>query len=149
MGIKSEKVVRESTTSRASKHKGYSNIKNIEHNTNLMQTLIDDNNSSDTQQNNDHRLHNLNLGTFHANKDHPRNANTRNMNNNTVLVIFHQNIRGLYNKVDELLDLWTKDFPHILCLTEPHLYEHEINSTYVNGYTLGGNIVGKDVNMVE
>ena len=59
------------------------------------------------------------------------------MNNNTDLVIFHQNIRGLYNKVDELLDLWTKYFPHILCLTEHHLYDHEINSIYVNGYTLG------------
>jgi exonuclease III len=137
MGIKSEKFVHESTTSRASKHKGYSNIKNIEHNTNLMQTLIDDNNSSDTQQNNDPRLHNLNLGAFHANKDRPRNANTRNMNNNTDLVIFHQNIKGLYYNVDELLDLWKKDFPHILCLTENHLYDHEINSTYVNGYTLG------------
>jgi exonuclease III len=137
MGIKSEKVVYESTTSRALKHKEYSNIKNIEHNNNLMQTSIDDNNSSDTQQNNDHRLHNLNLGTFHANKDRPRNANTRNMNNNTDLVIFHQNIRVLYNKVDELLDLWTKYFPHILCLTEHHLYDNEINSTYVNGYTLG------------
>ena len=113
MGIKTMKV-HGSTTSRASKHKGYSNIKNIEYNNNFRQTSIDDNNSSDTQQNNDPRLHNLMVGTIHANKDHPRNASTRNMNSNTDLVIFHQNIRGLYNKLDELLDLWTNDFPHIL-----------------------------------
>jgi hypothetical protein len=149
MGIKSEKVVHESTISRTSKHKGYSNIKNIKQNTNFMLTSIDDNNSSDTQQNNDLRLHNLNIGTFHANKDHPRNTNTRNMKNNTDLVIFHQNVRGLYNKIDELLDLGTQDFSHILCLTEHHLYDHEINSTHVNGYTLGPKYCRKNVNMVK
>jgi len=36
-----------STTSRVSKHKGYSNIKNIEHN-NFRQTSIDDNNNKMT-----------------------------------------------------------------------------------------------------
>jgi hypothetical protein len=82
-----------------------------------MQMSIDANNNSDSRQNNDPRLHNLNLGTLHSNKDHPPNANTHNMNNNTDLVIFHQNIRGFYNKLDELLDPWTKEFPHILCLT--------------------------------
>ena len=101
MGIKSEKVVEESTSSRASKHKGYSNMKNIEHNTNFMQMSIDANNSSDTQQHNDPRLLNLNLGTFHSNKDHPRNANTHNMNNNTDLVIFQANLLILnFNKTN-------------------------------------------------
>jgi hypothetical protein len=31
-----------------------------------------------------------------------------------IELIFHQNIRGLDNKVDELLNVWTAEFPHII-----------------------------------
>jgi len=36
-----------------------------------------------------------------------------------------------------LLNLWTTEFPHILCLTEHHLRDHEINSTCIKYYNLG------------
>ena len=35
-----------------------------------------------------------------------------------------------------MLNHWTIEFPHILCLTEHHLCDHQINSTYVKCYTL-------------
>jgi len=137
MGIKSDKAVYESSPFRAPKHQGYNNVRNIEHNNNFTVTSIDDNNSSDTQMNKDSRIEKCNIDTFSTNLDHSRNANPHNKNNNADLIIFHQNIRGLYNKVDELLNLWTIEFPHILYLTEHHLRDHEINSTHVKCYTLG------------
>jgi len=83
--------------------------------------------------------------TFSINQDHPRNANPPKRNNNADLIIFHQNIRGLYNKIDEPLYFWTIEFPPILCFTEHHLRDHEINNTC----TLELNIVERAVNMVE
>jgi exonuclease III len=56
---------------------------------------------------------------------------------NVALMIFHQNIRGLHNKIDELLNFWTTEFPHILCFKEHHLSDHEINCTCINYYNLG------------
>jgi hypothetical protein len=82
--------------------------------------------------NNDSRIEKCNIDTFSTNQDHSGNANPHNKNNDADSIIFHQNIRGLYNKVDELLNLWTVEFPHILGLTEHYLHDHEINSTYVN-----------------
>jgi exonuclease III len=137
MGIKSDKAVHESSTFMAPKHQGCNNIRKIGHNNNFNLTSIDDNNSSDTQENNDSRIEKCNIDTFRTNQDHSRNAKPHNRNNNADLIIFHENIRGLYNKVDELLNLWTIEFPHILCLTEQHLCDHEINSMYVKYYTLG------------
>ena len=52
-------------------------------------------------------------------------ASPHNENNNTNWTIFHQNIRGLYNKTDELVNSWTTVSPHILCLTEHHLHNHQ------------------------
>jgi hypothetical protein len=137
MGIKYDKTVHESSTFRAPKHQRCNKVRNIRHNNNFTVTSIDDNNSSDTQMNNDSRIEKCNIDTFSTNHDHSRNANPQNKNNNADLIIFHQNIRGLYNKVDELLNLWTIEFPRILCRTEHHLRDHEINSTYVKCYTLG------------
>jgi len=41
--------------------------------------------------------------------------------NEAKLKIFAQNIRGLGNKIDELVINWVRDPPHILCLSEHHL----------------------------
>ena len=100
-------------------------------------TSIDGNNTSETQKNNDSRIEKCNIDTFSTNQDHSRNAIPHNKNNNVDLIIFYQNTRGLQNKVDELLNLWTIEFPHILCLTEHHLRDHEINSTCIKYYNLG------------
>ena len=60
--------------------------------------------------------------------------------NNSVtspLLIYHQNIRGLCNKLDELFLSFSDNLPHILCFTEHHLFIDEINSLYINPYNLG------------
>lgn len=41
--------------------------------------------------------------------------------NATELRIFHQNIRGLRNKTDELSSSLHPYWPHVVCLTEHHL----------------------------
>ena len=63
----------------------------------------------------------------------PKINNTRTVN----LRIFHQNIRGLRNKIKELTIHLSSHVPHILCFTEHHLKESEINNTCINYYNLG------------
>jgi len=53
------------------------------------------------------------------------------------LQLYHQNIRGLHNKIDELTTQWTNHCPHLLCLTEHHLKEFKINNVHIENYTLG------------
>jgi len=55
----------------------------------------------------------------------------------TPLLIYHQNIRGLHNKIDELFLSFYDNLPHILCFTEHHLFNDDINSLYINPYNLG------------
>ena len=71
------------------------------------------------------------------NQDHPRKANSSSNNNNIALTIFHQNIRGLPNKIDVLLYFWTTEFPRIYCFTEHNLSDHEINSICIKNCKLG------------
>ena len=51
--------------------------------------------------------------------------------------IFHQNIRGLKSKVDELTIALLSDHPHIMCLTEHHLKNYEINNLPIDHFKLG------------
>jgi len=53
------------------------------------------------------------------------------------LQIYHQNIRGLHNKIDELTTQWTVHPPHLLCFMEHHLKESEITNIHIKNYTLG------------
>ena len=46
------------------------------------------------------------------------------------LQIYHQNSRGLHNKIDELTTQWTVH-PHLLCFTEHHLKESEITNLHI------------------
>jgi hypothetical protein len=53
------------------------------------------------------------------------------------LKIFHQNIRGLRNKIEELITHLSNCVPHVLlCFTEHDLKEFEINNTHINYYNL-------------
>jgi len=70
-------------------------------------------------------------------RDHSNNTRTLNSKNSTPLLIYHQNIRGQQNKIDELSMLWSTNLPHVLCFTEHHFCDHEINSIYINSYNLG------------
>ena len=59
------------------------------------------------------------------------------MNSKNLFKIFHQNIRGLKSKVDELSNSLWPDYPHILCLTEHHLKNFEIDNLPIDRYKLG------------
>ena len=56
---------------------------------------------------------------------------------NQTIKIFHQNIRSLRNKTNELLCCIQDDPPHILCLTEHHLQYGELASSHIENYSLG------------
>jgi hypothetical protein len=50
---------------------------------------------------------------------------------------FSQNIRGLGNKIDELIINWENDVPHILCLSEHHFSTKIIQTIIIDNYNLG------------
>ena len=79
----------------------------------------------------------LNNHSGNKERDCPNNTGSLNSNKTSPLLIYHQNIRGLQNKIDELFMLWSSNFPHILCFTEHHIYNDELNCIYINSYNLG------------
>jgi hypothetical protein len=56
---------------------------------------------------------------------------------NNVIKIFHQNIRGLRTKCNELLCHLQEHSPNLLCLTEHHLGNDEITLLNLDNYVLG------------
>jgi hypothetical protein len=60
-------------------------------------------------------------------------------NPNHFLKILHQNIRGLRNKSKELYCHTYHDLPHILCLTEHHLNQLELDLIRIDNYLLVAN----------
>ena len=50
---------------------------------------------------------------------------------------FHENIRGLLNKLGELLRFLSPDFPQVLCLNEHHLKHSEIDFICLDQYKPG------------
>ena len=51
--------------------------------------------------------------------------------------MFHQNVRGLLNKSEELVSFLSPYFPQVLCLTEHHLKHSEIDFIYMDHYNRG------------
>jgi exonuclease III len=66
----------------------------------------------------------------------PEKTYTKHLNN-TPLKVIHQIISGLRNKSSELLISILPDIPQIICITEHHLNEQEIESLSIQNYTLG------------
>jgi hypothetical protein len=62
---------------------------------------------------------------------------------NKYLKIFHQNIRGLGNKANELYCHLHHDLPHIQCLSEHHLSAYELQLICLTNYSLGANYCRK------
>ena len=103
MGIKSNKAVHDSPTFMVLKHQGYNKHSYLEYINNTALTSTYDNYDSNTQVNNNSRIVKQNTDTFSMKLDHPKNTDSSSKNNSIVLMICHQNIRGLHNKIDELL----------------------------------------------
>ena len=49
------------------------------------------------------------------------NDTLSNSNETKSFTVFHQKVRGLLNKLEELISFMYPDFPQVLCLTEHHL----------------------------
>jgi hypothetical protein len=147
MGIRSDKAVYEACILGVNKHQVTKNARKTEHNNSFTLTSIDGNNNSDTQMNKDLSSKKCNMVTYSTKQIRSRTANPLNKNINTDLITFYQNIRGLHSKVDEMFNFWSLELPHILCLIEHHLHDHEINSTHINCYTLGAKYCRKSRNL--
>jgi hypothetical protein len=77
----------------------------------------------------------LNLKTNHVKSVNKMAGMTVNASN--LLNVYHQNIRGLAGKTQQLLCSLLFNPPHIICLTEHHLKEYEINNILIDNYDLG------------
>jgi hypothetical protein len=60
-----------------------------------------------------------------------------NFSGHNSLTIFHQNIRGLQSKTNELISSLHPELPHVLCLTELHLNYDNLHCTYIEHYNYG------------
>lgn len=65
--------------------------------------------------------------------------------NTDELRIFHQNIRGLRNKTNELSSALYPDWPHVICLTEHHLNSLESENTNIDHYNMGAIYCRKNI----
>ena len=56
---------------------------------------------------------------------------------NQFFKLFHQNIGGLRGKTSELLCYLHQDLPHLMCFSEHHLSQFEVDSINTENYSLG------------
>jgi hypothetical protein len=59
------------------------------------------------------------------------------------LIIFHQNIRSLNNKIDEIWNNIESNPPHVLCFTEHHLKSYQLDNIFFQKYQLGAKFCRK------
>jgi len=55
------------------------------------------------------------------------------------LLIFHQNIRGLKGKTEEIMNNIATNPLHVLCFTEHHLESHQLDCVPLQSYRLVAN----------
>ena len=67
------------------------------------------------------------------------NGITKKANEIKMFNVFHQNIRGLRGKANELLSHLHPVFPHILCFTEHHMNPLELQQLNIDSYKLAAN----------
>jgi len=59
------------------------------------------------------------------------------------LMIFHQSIRGISNKIDGFVNTIVTNPPHVLCFTEQHLKTYQLDNILLQTYKLGDNFCRK------
>jgi len=77
-----------------------------------------------------------NQTNFYKNITKNNNLRFIDNDNNQMLGIYHQNVCGLGSKTNDLLITLYPNFPHILCLTEHHLRQHQIQHLTMDDYIL-------------
>jgi len=76
---------------------------------------------------------------------HRHEVYNKNDDMNNLFKIYHQNIRGLKHKINEFILSFLAEAPHLICLTERHLKNYEIDATPISKYKLGAKYCGKEL----
>jgi len=92
---------------------------------------------------NDHRATKVCRTTTNRYKYHTQLKLKPTKDAENAFIIFHQNICGLPNKHEELLHSLTEHPLQIICLTEHHLHDEELEGVMFSKYTLGAKFCRK------
>lgn len=75
--------------------------------------------------------------TYNTHKDHDSSKNLTPIKQaDNIFTVFHQNLFGLLNKREALLISLLSVSPRIICITEHHLVDEELESITLHPYTL-------------
>jgi hypothetical protein len=77
------------------------------------------------------------ISTLANNHNYSTRNILKNHNDSSKFIIYHQNIRGISKKIDELLISLSYNRPQIICLTEHHLKAEEIHNINLDQYKMG------------
>jgi hypothetical protein len=88
------------------------------------------NNNTSNQVYKSHLLTNPNTNEIFS--MHRNQVCNKNDDINNLFKIYHQNIRGIKGKINELLLLVLTEAPHLICLTEHHQKGYEIDVTPIS-----------------
>jgi hypothetical protein len=89
-----------------------------------------------------------NTKTNQLSKNHSNQLYTKHVKNediNNRFLIYHQNIRGLKGKLNEFMLSLPAEAHHLICFTELHLKDYELNNTHIPKYKLGTNYCRKNL----
>ena len=79
-----------------------------------------------------YKHHNKHNNIMHSNKVCNKNYDIKNL-----FKIYHQNIRGMRGKINEFMIPLLDEAPNLICLTEHHLTNYEMDATHISKYKLG------------
>jgi hypothetical protein len=71
---------------------------------------------------------------FHNDHDQSNKKQILNKQTENTFTVFHLNICGLLNKGEELLNSLTRNSPQIICITEHHLIDEELEGVTLHPY---------------
>jgi len=74
---------------------------------------------------------------IHKNHDQSNKKPKLNKQTENTFTVFHENICGLLNKREKLLNSLTRNSPQIICIAEHHLTGEELEGVTLHPYTLG------------
>jgi exonuclease III len=89
-----------------------------------------------------------NSKTNQLSKNDPNQLYRKHVKNDDInnrFIIYHQNIRGLKGKINEFMLSLPAEVPHLICFTEHHLKDYELNNTHIPKYKLGANYCRKNL----
>jgi len=74
---------------------------------------------------------------FKSDRNHDQvNSDSTKRSSQKDFLIFHQNIRGLKGKTEEILNNIATNQPHVLCFMEHHLESHQLDCIQLQSYRL-------------